>query len=145
VSEKSMSLYIRKMWVRQGKRHWMAEAITFSENGKDVAISTCQETPALAYERLVAGMKELRLVPPQIGTNRLEVRSSPWPLHSISQQAFRTGVGCYQLTTHIALAYALCSENLHKHQYTHVALGSNLPHTIRVRGNLVTNHFAMLS
>ena len=41
----------------------MAKAVAFSENGNDVTISACHDSPALAYQRLVAGMKELRLVP----------------------------------------------------------------------------------
>ena len=47
---------------KQG-RYWMARAVAFSEQGNDVTISACHESPELAYERLVAGMKELRVVP----------------------------------------------------------------------------------
>ncbi len=58
-----MSVYIDNMWVRKQGRYWIAKAVAFSENDNDVAITTCHETPELAYKRLVAGMKELRLVP----------------------------------------------------------------------------------
>jgi hypothetical protein len=59
-----MSLYLNRTWVRQEGRYWIARAVAFSENDNDVTISACHESPKLAYERLVAGMKELRLVPP---------------------------------------------------------------------------------
>ena len=58
-----MSLYVNKLWVREEGRYWMAEAIAFSENGNNVTLSACQDSPELAYKRLVAGMKELGLVP----------------------------------------------------------------------------------
>ncbi len=61
--EKPMSLYINNTWVRKDGRYWIAKAIAFSENGNDVAISSCHGTPELAYKRLVSGMKELGLVP----------------------------------------------------------------------------------
>ena len=64
MSAKPMSLHLDRMWVRQEGRYWIAKAVAFSENDNDVTISTCHESPKLAYERLVAGMKELRLVPP---------------------------------------------------------------------------------
>jgi hypothetical protein len=41
----------------------MAKAVAFSENGNDVTISACHDSPELAYRRLIGGMKELRLVP----------------------------------------------------------------------------------
>ena len=58
-----MSLYINNTWVHQQGRYWIAKAIAFSENGNDVTISACDETSELAYGRLIAGMKELRLIP----------------------------------------------------------------------------------
>ena len=58
-----MSLYVNNLWIRQEGRYWVAKAIAFSENGNDVTLSSCHNSPELAYERLVAGMKELRLVP----------------------------------------------------------------------------------
>ncbi|MDX6379816.1 MAG: hypothetical protein QOI57_840 [Rubrobacteraceae bacterium] len=61
--EKPMSVYINNTWGHRQGRHWIAEAIAFSENGNDVTISACHDSPELAYKRLVAGMKELRLVP----------------------------------------------------------------------------------
>ena len=64
MTERAMSVYVNNTWVRQHGRHWTAEAVAFSENGNDVTISSCHDTPELAYERLLAGMKELRLVPP---------------------------------------------------------------------------------
>ena len=60
---KTMSVYINNTWVHQQGRYWMARAVAFSERGNDVTISACHESPDLAYERLVAGMKELRVVP----------------------------------------------------------------------------------
>ena len=60
---KTMSVYINNTWVHQQGRYWMARAVAFSEKGNDVTISACHESPELAYERLVAGMKELRVVP----------------------------------------------------------------------------------
>jgi hypothetical protein len=63
MTEKTMSLYINNTWVHEHGRHWIAKAVAFSENGNDVTISSCHDTPELAYKRLVAGMKELRLVP----------------------------------------------------------------------------------
>jgi len=41
----------------------MAEAIAFSENGNNLTLCYCHDTPKLAYERLLAGMKELLLLP----------------------------------------------------------------------------------
>jgi len=61
--KKRVSLYVNSTWVHQQGRYWIAKAVAFSENGNDVTISACDETPALAYKRLVAGMKELRLIP----------------------------------------------------------------------------------
>jgi hypothetical protein len=61
--EKPMSVYINNTWVHRQGYHWIAEAIAFSENGNDVTIAACHNSPELAYKRLVAGMKELRLVP----------------------------------------------------------------------------------
>ena len=63
IPKKPMSVYVNDTWVHQQGRHWMAKAVAFSENGNDVTISACHDSPALAYQRLVAGMKELRLVP----------------------------------------------------------------------------------
>jgi hypothetical protein len=60
--ERPMSLYVNNLWVRQEGRYWMARAMAFSENGNDVTLSSCHDSPELAYQRLVAGMKELRLV-----------------------------------------------------------------------------------
>jgi len=60
---KTMSLYINNTWVHQQRRHWIARAVAFSEQGNDVTICACHDSPELAYERLVAGMKELQLVP----------------------------------------------------------------------------------
>jgi hypothetical protein len=61
--EKSVSLYTNNAWVRSHGRYWIAEAVAFSENGNDVTISSCHDSPELAYRRPVAGMKEWRLVP----------------------------------------------------------------------------------
>ena len=49
------------MWVE------IAKAIAFSENDSDVTISACYDSPELAYQRLVTGMKELQLVPADWG------------------------------------------------------------------------------
>ena len=59
--KKTMSLYINNTWVHKHGRYWIAKAIAFSKN--DVTISACHDSPELAYQRLVAGMKELQLVP----------------------------------------------------------------------------------
>ena len=61
--KKTMSLYINNTWVHKHGRYWIAKAIAFSENDNDVVISACHDSPELAYQRLVAGMKELQLVP----------------------------------------------------------------------------------
>ena len=61
--KKTVNLYVNNTWVHQQGRYWIAKAIAFSENGNDVTISACAETPKLAYSKLVAGMKELLLVP----------------------------------------------------------------------------------
>jgi hypothetical protein len=61
--KKTISLYVDNMWVWQQGRYWVAKAVAFSENGNDGTISACHDSPELAYQRLVAGMKELRLVP----------------------------------------------------------------------------------
>ncbi len=61
--ERAMSVYINETWVQQEGRCWIAKAIAFSENDNDVTISACHYSPELAYQRLVSGMKELRLVP----------------------------------------------------------------------------------
>ena len=63
MSEKAMSVYINNTWVREEGRYWIAKAVAFSENDNDVTISACHYSPELAYQRLVSGMKELRLVP----------------------------------------------------------------------------------
>ena len=63
MTEKTMSLYINNTWVHEHGRYWIAKAVAFSENGNDVTISSCHDTPELAYKRLVTGMKELGLVP----------------------------------------------------------------------------------
>jgi hypothetical protein len=57
-----MSVYINNTWVGEHGRYWVAKAIAFSEQGNDVTISACHDSPELAYKKLVAGMKELRLV-----------------------------------------------------------------------------------
>jgi hypothetical protein len=59
----TMSVYVNDTWVHRQGRHWTAKAVAFSENGNDVTISACHDSPDLAYKRLVTGMKELRLVP----------------------------------------------------------------------------------
>jgi hypothetical protein len=61
--KKAMNLNVDNLWVCQQGRYWLAKAVAFSENGNDVTISACHDTPELAYKRLIAGMKELRLVP----------------------------------------------------------------------------------
>jgi len=61
--KKTVSLYVNNTWVHQQGRYWIAKAVAFSENGNDVTISTCDETSELAYSKLLAGMKELRLIP----------------------------------------------------------------------------------
>ncbi len=58
-----MSVYINETWIREHDCYWIAEAVAFSENGNHVTISSCPDSPELAYDRLIAGMKELRLVP----------------------------------------------------------------------------------
>ena len=64
MTEKAMSVYVNNTWVRQHGRYWIAKAVAFSQNGNDVTVSSCHDSPELAYRRLVADMKELRLVPP---------------------------------------------------------------------------------
>lgn len=61
--EKTMSMYINNTWVHQQGRYWIAKAEAFSENDNDITISACHYSPELAYEKLIAGMKELRLIP----------------------------------------------------------------------------------
>ena len=61
--KKTMCLYINNTWVHKHGRYWIAKAIVFSEYDNDVVISACHDSPELAYQRLVAGMKELQLVP----------------------------------------------------------------------------------
>ena len=61
MSQKAMNVYINNTWVREEGSCWIAKAVAFSDN--DVTISACHYSPELAYQRLVAGMKELRLVP----------------------------------------------------------------------------------
>lgn len=63
MTAKPMSVYINDTWIHRQGSHWIAEAIAFSANDNDVTISACHDSPELAYERLVAGMKELRLLP----------------------------------------------------------------------------------
>jgi hypothetical protein len=63
VIKKPMSLYINNTWVHQHGHHWVARAVAFSENGNDLTISTCHDSSKLACQRLVAGMKELQLIP----------------------------------------------------------------------------------
>ncbi len=61
--KKAMSVYINNTWVHQHGRYWIAKAVAFSENGNDLTISACHDSPELAYKRLVDGMKELRMLP----------------------------------------------------------------------------------
>ena len=63
MSEKTMSVYINNTWVHQQGHYWIAKAIAFSDNDNDVTITACHSSPQLAYERLIDGMKELRLLP----------------------------------------------------------------------------------
>jgi hypothetical protein len=63
MSRKTMSVYLNNTWVHQQGGYWTAKAIAFSEEGNDITLSSCHDSPELAYERLVAGMKELGLVP----------------------------------------------------------------------------------
>lgn len=58
-----MSVYLKNTWVHQQGRYWIVKAVAFSENGNDVSICACHDTPELAYKRLIAGMEELRLIP----------------------------------------------------------------------------------
>jgi hypothetical protein len=58
-----MSVYINDAWIQQHGRYWIVEVVAFSENGNHVTISSCHDSPELAYKKLIAGMKELRLVP----------------------------------------------------------------------------------
>ncbi len=64
MAEKAMSVYINETWIREHDCYWIAEAVAFSENGNHVTISSCHDSPELSYDRLIAGMKELRLVLP---------------------------------------------------------------------------------
>jgi hypothetical protein len=61
--KKTMSVYINNTWVHQQGRYWIAKAIAFSTNDNDVTISACHDSPERAYNKLVAGMKELQVVP----------------------------------------------------------------------------------
>jgi hypothetical protein len=63
MSQKVMNVYINNTWVRDEGRYWIAKAAAFSDNDNDVTISACHYSPELAYQRLVSGLKELRLVP----------------------------------------------------------------------------------
>ena len=63
MSQKLMNVYINNTLGRQKGRYWIAKAVAFSDNDNDVTISACHYSPELAYQRLVSGMKELRLVP----------------------------------------------------------------------------------
>jgi hypothetical protein len=67
MQKNSLSVYINNTWVEQCGHYWIAKAIAFSENGNDVTLSSCHDSPELAYERLLAGMKELRLMPADWG------------------------------------------------------------------------------
>jgi hypothetical protein len=58
-----VSVYINSTWVHQQGGHWIAQAAAFSENDNDVTISACHDSPELAYNKLLAGMGELRLLP----------------------------------------------------------------------------------
>lgn len=59
----SMSVYIDETWVHQQGPKWIAKAVAFSENDNDLTISACHYSPELAYDGLIAGMKELGLLP----------------------------------------------------------------------------------
>ncbi len=58
-----VSVYINNTWVHQPGGHWIAKAGAFSENDNDVTISACHDSPELAYNKLLAGTEELRLLP----------------------------------------------------------------------------------
>jgi hypothetical protein len=75
MTEKPMSVYLNETWVHQEGRYWIAKAIAFSKNDNDLTICACHNSPELAYQRLVSGMKELRLVP----DNQDELNGSPKP------------------------------------------------------------------
>lgn len=61
--EKPMGVYIDDAWVQRHGRYWVARAEAFSGNDNDLTITACHDSPELAYEKLVAGMRELRLLP----------------------------------------------------------------------------------
>jgi hypothetical protein len=63
MAQKAMNVYINDTWVQDEGRYWIAKAVAFSDNDNDVTISACHSSPELAYQRLISGMKELRLVP----------------------------------------------------------------------------------
>ncbi len=43
--KKAMSVYINNTWVQQHERYWIAKAVAFSENGNDLTISACHNSP----------------------------------------------------------------------------------------------------
>ena len=67
MAQKVMNVYINNTWVQDEGRYWIAKAVAFSDNENDVTISACHYSPELAHQRLVSGMKELRLVPDDWG------------------------------------------------------------------------------
>ena len=62
-----VSVYINSTWFHQQGGHWIAKAVAFSENDNDVAISACHDSPELPYNKLLADMEELRLLPADWG------------------------------------------------------------------------------
>ena len=63
MAQKAMNVYINETWVQDEGGYWIAKAVAFSDNDNDVTSSACHSSPELAYQRLISGMKELRLVP----------------------------------------------------------------------------------
>ena len=62
-----VSVYINSTWFHQQGGHWIAKAVAFSENDNDATISACHDSPELPYNKLLAGMGELRLLPADWG------------------------------------------------------------------------------
>ena len=63
-----MELYINNTWTKSYENHYVAEAITWSANGKHATIYATGSTVQEADAKLIGALCELRLVPGRVPT-----------------------------------------------------------------------------
>ena len=76
-----MELYINNSWTKSYGKHYLAEAITWSENGNHATIYTTGATAQEADAKLRGALCELRLIPGKVPTPSSQT-GPPAPPHS---------------------------------------------------------------